>query len=98
MIPGMTYESNRSLYTYLAKCNPKITLQEKSNHLPLAMHAAYFGDPRVMSAPRSFPGAMQYCLEHICLPIYPKLSTSDAAYIADKVLSWWKQWNTTRKY
>jgi perosamine synthetase len=95
MIPGMTFESNRRLYNYLSSCNPKITLQEKSNHMPLAMHAGYDGHPHVISAPRQFSGAMQYCLEHICLPIYPKLSEDDAEIIADSVMKWWEQWSKT---
>jgi perosamine synthetase len=98
MIPGMTFESNRSLYTYLREeCDPIITLQEKSNHMPLAMHSGYAGHPRVLSAPRQFPGAMQYCLEHICLPIYPKMRIADAEFIAKCVNNWWNEWRKSGK-
>jgi perosamine synthetase len=89
MIPGMTFDSNRSLYSYLK--GRGIILQEKCNHLPLSMHRAYTAHPYVIPASRSFYGALQYSLEHICLPIYPDLTFRDAEFIAVEVLKWWKE-------
>jgi len=82
MVPGLTYLGNKKLYAELARLNPSVKLQEKSNHLPISLHKALA--PHSIAA-EPFDGARRYSLEHLCMPIYPTLSKIDARYIAESV-------------
>jgi len=84
MVPGLRAENNHLIYNYLRACRPRITLQEKCNHLPLSMMGAYSCNPNVFPVSWHFPEAMKYCAEHLCLPIYPQLSPTDAVFIRTK--------------
>lgn len=87
IVPGMSFNDNIWLYKKLLDLKPVgIRLQEKCNHLPVANMAGYQGVPTVISVRRSCPGAIKFSREHICLPIYPNLSSDNAEYIAKSVV------------
>ncbi len=86
MVDGLlSREQNHELYALLRE--RLVILQAKCNSLPVSLHKALhrFILPYQPAIAAPFE-ALSYCMSHLCLPIYPTLSSEDAAYIAETVV------------
>jgi perosamine synthetase len=85
LVNGLTtVEQNHKLYALLKEKG--IILQAKCNSKPLTEHTYLAGHllptPHAILAPYE---ASRYCMQHLCLPIYPSLMAKEAQYIAATV-------------
>ena len=77
-------EQNYALYEYLRGFD--IGLQAKCNSKPLTEMQVFQKHPLFINLPAVSTAAYDYCMQHLCLPIYPTLDPAAAEYVAEKVI------------